>query len=232
MPFLGVATFSTFSLTKSDGEKHVLADSCGYHQIKIRTAQAPAVWPEANAASRQNVSPLFLQSSHVRETKRKKKQRSWPGTPLPVFQLVLFQSLPLSRVVNLSVWPQSYWVLQHPLWASTKIRLKAEVILKMCVCHLFPLFSGMWTSVWGKSPLCIYPIEKQCSQAQRTEKLKLKRLKIEKPQVTSGGKKMTKRVYWRQISLSSFRYAGPYFYQTQEDINALRGPFWGYWLRK
>lgn len=43
---------------------------------------------------------------------------------------------------------------------------------------------------------------------------------------------MTKRVYWRQISLSSFRYAGPYFYQTQEDMNALRGPFWGYWLRK
>lgn len=36
---------------------------------------------------------------------------------------------------------------------------------------------------------------------------------------------MTKRVYWRQVSLSSFRYAGPYFYQTQEDTNALGGPF-------
>lgn len=75
MPFLGVATCSTFSLTKSDGEKHVLADSCGYHQIKIRKAQASAIWPEANAASRQNVSPVSpVQSCKGDEKKKETKE--------------------------------------------------------------------------------------------------------------------------------------------------------------
>lgn len=48
---------------------------------------------------------------------------------------------------------------------------------------------------------------------------------------------MTKLVYWRQVFLSSFRYSGPYFYQTMlqntggHNAQLLKGPFWGYWRR-
>jgi len=54
------------------GEKQVLADSCGYHQIKIRTAQAST---EANTASRQNVSPVSPVQSCKGDQKRKKRNK-------------------------------------------------------------------------------------------------------------------------------------------------------------